>query len=141
MKKYIFTLVLAAISANTKAQNNNTTFKGYFYNDEYSIYMNIDFHSMEVEVPNHALFGKLPGYLGKKLNNFYWLVTSAKIKDKNSAELNLINDYGSEYLKAIIKHENDSTYTFKQESGSPLKVANNGKWQKLPKQFKLIKKK
>ena len=51
MKKYIFTLVLAAISANTKAQNNNTTFKGYFYNDEYSIYMNIDFHQWKLKFP------------------------------------------------------------------------------------------
>lgn len=141
MKKYIFTLALAAISICTKAQNDSTIFKGYFYNDEYSVYLKIDLYSMEVEVPNHSLFGNLPGYLGKKLNSFYWLVTSGKIKSKNQAELNLINDYGSEDLKASLKRANDSTYIFKQESGSPLKVPNKGKWQKLPKEFKMIKKK
>ena len=140
MKKYFFTLILASIAALTKAQDSNSnTFKGYFYNDEYNVFLNIDFYSMEVEVPNHSLYGNLPGYLGKKLNNFYWVITSAKIKDKRKAELSLINDYGSEDLKASLRKENDSIYIFKQENGSPLKVPNNGKWLKLPKEFKLKK--
>ena len=140
MKKSILTLALFTTAIIAMGQSDSTTFKGHFYNEEYNVYLNIDLYSMEVEVPNHSLFGNLPGYFGKKLNNFYWLVTSGKIKNKNNAELSLINDYGSEDLKATLKKENDSLFILKQENGSPLKVPNKGKWQKLPKELKMIKK-
>ena len=95
---------------------------------------------MDVEVPNHSMFGNLPGYLGKRLNNFYWLVTSGKMKNKTSAELDMINDFGSEDAKISLKQINDSTFILRQEKGSSIKIANNGKWQKLPKELKLKKK-
>ncbi len=95
---------------------------------------------MDVEVPNHSMFGNLPGYLGKRLNNFYWLVTSGKIKNDSYAELDMINDFGSEDTRVSLKQINDSTLIFKQEEGSTMKIANNGKWQKLPKELKLKKK-
>lgn len=138
-KKTLFTLILLAVSNCISAQNDSTSFKGYFYNDEYNVYININLYDNNIAVPNHTLFGDLPGYLGKRMNNFFWLITSGKIKSKNKAELNLINDYGSEDLKATLTKENDSTYIFHQENGSPLKVANNGKWQKLPKTMEFKK--
>lgn len=140
MNKYIITAILLFMSISLSAQKESMTFKGHFYNKEYDIYLIIDLYDMDVEVPNHSMFGNLPGYLGKRLNNFYWLVTSGKIKNDSYAELNMINDFGSEDTRVSLKQINDSTFIFKQEEGSTMKIANNGKWQKLPKELKLKKK-
>lgn len=140
MNKYIITAILLFMSISISAQKESMTFKGHFYNKEYDIYLIIDLYDMDVEVPNHSMFGNLPGYLGKRLNNFYWLVTSGKIKNDSYAELDMINDFGSEDTRVSLKQINDSTFIFKQEEGSTMKIANNGKWQKLPKELKLKKK-
>ncbi|MDO4309254.1 MAG: hypothetical protein Q4C43_00805 [Prevotella sp.] len=140
MNKYIITAILLFMSISISAQKESMTFKGHFYNKEYDIYLIIDLYDMDVEVPNHSMFGNLPGYLGKRLNNFYWLVTSGKIKNDSYAELDMINDFGSEDTRVSLKQINDSTLIFKQEEGSTMKIANNGKWQKLPKELKLKKK-
>lgn len=140
MNKYIITAILLFMSISLSAQKESMTFKGHFYNKEYDIYLIIDLYDMDVEVPNHSMFGNLPGYLGKRLNNFYWLVTSGKIKNDSYAELDMINDFGSEDTRISLKQINDSTLIFKQEEGSTMKIANNGKWQKLPKELKLKKK-
>lgn len=140
MNKYIITAILLFMSISLSAQKESMTFKGHFYNKEYDIYLIIDLYDMDVEVPNHSMFGNLPGYLGKRLNNFYWLVTSGKIKNDSYAELDMINDFGSEDTRVSLKQINDSTLIFKQEEGSTMKIANNGKWQKLPKELKLKKK-
>jgi len=114
------------------AQTVKNPFKGTFYNDEYQVFLRIDFHSDGLEVPDHEMFGPLPGYLWKKNNSFYWLMTSAKVNGKNEAEAELINDYGSEDLTAIFKMTGDSILTLKQGDGSTIKVPKKGKWQKLP---------
>ena len=93
--------------------------------------MRIDLYDERITVPGQDLYGELPGYLGKKNNTFCWLITSAKI-DGNKAELQMINDYGSEDLTATLTAENDSLYVLKQVGGSSLKVPKEGKWQKLP---------
>ena len=83
----------------------------------------------------------MPGYLGKKNNSFCWVITSCQVVDEQHATLQLINDYGSEDLKATLIRENDSLYVLKQGSGSTIKVPNNGKWQKLPKTLQLKRRK
>lgn len=93
--------------------------------------MRLDLYDESITVPGQDLYGELPGYLGKKHNSFCWLITSAKI-DGNKAELQMINDYGSEDLTATLTAENDSLYVLKQVEGSTLKVPKEGKWQKLP---------
>ena len=65
-------------------------------------------------------------------NSFCWVITAANING-NTAELQMINDFGSEDLNATLTVENDSLYRLKQVEGSTLKVPKNGKWQKLPK--------
>lgn len=115
-------------------------FKGYFYNNEYNVYLKINFHECNIVVPNHDLFGNLPGYLGKKNNSFYWLITSCKVQNNKEADIELINDYGSEDLTATFTKENDSIFVLRQKDGSTLKVPNKGKWQKLPKRLEFIKK-
>ncbi|MCI7399535.1 MAG: hypothetical protein PUD75_02115 [Prevotella sp.] len=122
------------------AQNENEPFKGYYYNDEYNIYLKIDLHSDGLIVPEHEMFGKLPGYLGKKYNSFYWLITTKDIKNKKKAIVEFINDYGSEDLEASLSKKEDGTIILKQLNGSDLKVPNNGKWQKIPKEITLKKK-
>ena len=118
-------------------QKDSTTFRAYLYNNEYDVYLKINFYDEDIKVPGQELYGTLPGYLGKKNNSFCWVITSAKIKDKKTATMNLINDYGSEDLTATLTRKNDSIYILKQESGSTLKVPKNSKWQKLPKVLEL----
>ena len=133
MKKALLALTLLAVSAVAFAQNDTKAFQAYLYNDEYEVYLRIDFYNESISVPGNELYGRLPGYLGKKNNSFCWAITAAKVNDETTAELSLINDYGSEDLTATLTRQNDSTYVFRQEKGSTLKVPKNGKWQKLPK--------
>ena len=122
-------------------KKDSTTFRAYLYNNEYDVYLHINLYNEDIKVPGQELYGTLPGYLGKKNNSFCWVITSAKIKDKKTATLDLINDYGSEDLTATLTRKNDSIYILKQESGSTLKVPKNSKWQKLPKILELKRRK
>jgi len=140
MKKSIFIIVMSVAGNMAFAQKDSTSFKGYLYNDEYNVYMNINLYDKNINVPNHELFGEMPGYLGKRMNDFFWLITSGKIKSPVKAELKMINDYGSEDQNATLTKVNDSTYILRQGNGSIIKVANKGKWQKLPKEMKFKKK-
>lgn len=121
----LFTLLTAS------AQKTAKPFRTYLYNNDYEVFMRIDLYDERITVPGQDLYGELPGYLGKKNNTFCWLITSAKI-DGNKAELQMINDYGSEDLTATLTAESDSLYVLKQVGGSSLKVPKEGKWQKLP---------
>ena len=142
MKKiFLLPIVLFIACITASAQQEDKNFHGYFFNKEYNVYLKINFHEHDVEVPGQARYGKLRGYLGKLNNSFCWPITSCKIKNHKLAVVQLINDYGSEDFKANVVRVNDSTYVLKHISGSPLKVPNNGKWQKLPKSivFKVTK--
>jgi hypothetical protein len=123
------------------AQKEDKSFRAYLYNNEFSVYLRINFYDQDVEVPGQPLYGKLPGYLGKEHNSFCWVITSCKVKNEEKAELQLINDFGSEDLTATLTRVNDSLYVLRQEAGSTIKVPKNGKWQKLPKRFVLKRRK
>lgn len=122
------------------AQSDSIPFKGRFENSEYNVYLELNLYENDINVPAHELFGPLPGYLGKRNNGFYWLVTDGKLSPKGKAVLSMINDFGSEDLKASLTMRNDSTFILRQEDGSALKVPNKGKWLKLPKELVLKKK-
>lgn len=132
MKKLFVLAILFQIALSGYAQKDNKPFCAYLYNNEYDVYLRIDFYDESITVPGQDLYGQLPGYLGKKNNSFCWVITSAEIKG-HTAHLSLINDYGSEDLTAMLTVESDSLYTLRQVEGSTLKVPKNGKWQKLPK--------
>ena len=140
-RKFIFTLLLIMSCLGSMAQKDDKSFHAYLYNNEYNVYLNINLYDQDVEVPGQALYGQLPGFLGKKNNSFCWVITSCQVIDEQHATLQLINDYGSEDLKATLIRENDSLYVLKQGSGSTIKVPNNGKWQKLPKTLQLKRRK
>ena len=132
MKKlFLFSIVLHITVLSASAQQNSKPFRAYLYNNDYEVFMRLDLYGESITVPGQELYGELPGYLGKKHNSFCWLITSSKI-DGEKAELQMINDYGSEDLTATLTLENDSLYVLRQVEGSTLKVPKDGKWQKLP---------
>lgn len=137
---FLSLLTLSLFVGKISAQDGNKPFAGFFFNNEYNIYLKIDLHGEGIEVPEHEMFGRLPGYLGKKNNNFYWVITSSKIKSRKTVNMEMINDYGSEDLSVSLTMKNDSTFVLKQLRGSDLKVPNKGKWLKLPSEITLKKK-
>ena len=139
MNRLIAISLLCLTAICVKAQSKNEPFRAYLYNNEYDVFLRINFYEQDVNVPGQDLFGQVPGYLGKKNNSFAWLITSAKING-DKAKLQLINDYGSEDLTATLTRRNDSIYVLKQETGSTLKVPNKGKWLKLPKTLEFKRK-
>ena len=139
MNKLIGISLFCLACIGLRAQTGNGPFRAYLYNNEFEVYLRINFYDQNITVPGQDLYGQLPGYLGKKNNSFAWLITSATIKG-DKARLDLINDYGSEDLTATLTRKNDSIYVLKQESGSTIKVPNKGKWQKLPKTLEFKRK-
>ena len=136
MKKLFVLAALLLIPVLGSAQKIQEPFRAYLYNNEYDVYLRIDFYDESITIPGQELYGKLPGYLGKKNNSFCWVITSAEISH-HTAHLSMINDFGSEDLTATLSVKDDSLFELKQEEGSTLKVPKNGKWQKLPKTLEL----
>ena len=139
-KRTFLTLLTILIVGFIKAQTDSTSFRAYLYNNIYNVYLRINFYDQDITVPGQELYGQLPGYLGKKQNSFCWIIVSAEIKDEKQANLQLINDFGSEDLTATLFRTNDSTYILRQESGNTIKVPHKGKWQKLPKTLEFKRK-
>ena len=138
VRNILYTLLLWCFPVVIHAQDN--TFRAYLYNNEYNVYLRINFYDQDVRVPGQELYGILPGYLGKVNNSFCWVITSCQIKNDREATLQLINDFGSEDLTATLTRKNDSIYLFRQGAGSTIKVPNKGKWQKLPKSLEFKRK-
>jgi hypothetical protein len=139
-KRIIFNILLLLLVTTVGAQKKEDAFRAYLYNNTYNVYLRINFYNQDVTVPGQELYGQLPGYLGKLHNSFCWVITSCKIIDENKAEFQLINDFGSEDLKATLTRENDSIYILKQSAGNTIKVPHQGKWQKLPKTLEFKRK-
>ena len=133
MRKFLLMIILVVATVNCFAQKDSTAFRAYLYNNDYEVYLRINFYDQDITIPGQELYGELPGYLGKKNNSFCWVITSCKINNDKKATLQLINDFGSEDLTATLIRKNDSIYTLRQEDGNAIKVPFKGKWQKLPK--------
>ena len=138
--KIILSALLLLLPNLIWAQKQGDSFRAYLFNNTYNVYLRINFYDQDVTVPGQELYGKLPGYLGKLHNSFCWVITSCEVKDEKKADLQLINDFGSEDLNATLTRENDSIYILKQGAGSTIKVPSNGKWQKLPKTLEFKRK-
>ncbi len=141
-KRIIHALMLLCLATLASGQQaDSMPFRAYIINNEYQVYMRINLHDQNIQIPGQELYGPLPGYLGKQYNSFCWVITSCSIKNEHEAELQLINDFGSEDLKATLIRQNDTLYTLRQGSGSTIKVPHQGKWRKLPKTLDFIKRK
>jgi len=53
-------------SKKYKMSQKDNIFKGYLYNDEYQVYIEMDFYHNTIKVPGQEIFGDLPGYFGAK---------------------------------------------------------------------------
>ena len=137
MRNFLLFILLSTAVWKGYAQQDNTAFRAYLYNNEYDVYLRINFYDQDVTIPGQELYGELPGYLGKKNNSFCWVITSCKVESEKKATLQLINDFGSEDLAATLTRKNDSIYVLRQGDGNPIKVPSKGKWQKLPKTIEL----
>lgn len=121
------------------AQKDSTIFKGYLSNNEYEVYLQINFYQNDIKVPGQEIFGTIAGFLADRKDSRKWLITNAAIEGK-TAHLSIINDYGSEDLIADLTLESDGTYSLKQITGSNIKIARNRKWVKIPKKLTFMKK-
>lgn len=133
IKKLMVSTLLTCLAAGCLAQDGRRPFHAYLINNIYDVYLRINFYEQNISIPGQELYGTLPGFLGKKNNSFCWVITNCSIKSEDESEFQLINDFGSEDLKATLTRKNDSIYILKQGAGNTIKVPNKGKWQKLPK--------
>ena len=139
MKKNILTVFFALSSMMTMAQTDSTTFKGYIYNKEYDVYLEINFYKNDIKVPGQEVFGTMAGFFGDKRDGRKWLITDAQLEGK-TAHLSITNDYGSEDLTAdLTAYEDGKTFELKQLKGSTIKIARNRKWVKMPKKLIFLK--
>ena len=132
MKKILSLLAVLSCTLAIQAQQaDSTVFRAYLYNEEYDVYMRINLYDQDIIISWQDIYGPLPGFLAKNDYNFCWMITDSKVSGRK-AELEMVNDYGSEDLTTTLTLENDSLYVLRQKKGSALKVPNKGKWQKLP---------
>lgn len=134
MKRTLATTFLLSVVLSIEAQYMGV-FKGYLYNDEYQVYINMDFYRNNIKVPGQEIFGELPGYFGSKRDGRKWLFVTAELKDSITAKLTITNDYGSEDLEAVLRRLPDGSFELQQNDGSTIKIAVNRKWVKIPKRL------
>lgn len=117
----------------------DSTFNVTLHNDEYKIYITMNLYDKDVDVPGQAVLGKVEGFIASKQSSSKWIIVSSRIISKTEAEIEVINDYGSEDFMAVIKRNADGTYSYTKKGGSTLKFAVRGKWQKIPGSLELVK--
>ena len=123
---------VSTVKNGKSTQSNDSIFKAHLVNDEFQVWMDIDFYHNNVTVPRQEIFGEVPGYFGAVRDTRKWIISDAVIKGKK-AQLTIINDYGSEDLTAELKRNSDGTYTLTRMDGSVMKIVVNNKWVKIPK--------
>lgn len=133
-KLFLITILgMLCLTANA-AVKDSTTFKGRIDNDEYQVYIVMDFYKKNIVCPRQEVFGENPGYFGAKRDTRKWIIENADV-NKNTAKLVIINDYGSEDLDAKLTYNGDGTYTLERLSGSVIKIVVNREWVKIPKKL------
>jgi len=142
MRKNIITSIIMMMSTTiTLAQSDTNVFKGHLENEEYKVFINMDFYKNNIIIPGQEILGEMPGYFGDFKDGRRWMIVEATIDiSGKKANITLVNDYGSEDLSAILIDNGDKTFTLQQIEGSTLKIARNRKWVKIPKKI-IFKKK
>lgn len=131
MIKYVLLLLMSVfplLSASQQAQPFNVSIR----NDEYKIYIRMNLYDKDIVVPGQDVLGNVDGYIGSDQSTGKWIIISSRIIGKREAEIEVVNDYGSEDFTAVIRVNADGTYSYKKKEGSTLKFAVKGKWQKIP---------
>lgn len=143
MKQLLVIALFSLICGNIKAQENVTPndsliFNGKYINEEYNIYLVINFNDKDVLVPGQEILGELDGYFGSTQSSHIWAITSSEIEDK-TAKIDVINNYGSEDFTASLTYKDNETIEYKHLNGSTFKFPVNKKWQKIPSRLLLKK--
>ena len=116
-------------------------FKGVIINKANDVFMRINLYEDDIKIPGQEILGNTYGYIKKNTDSRVWIIIGVTMDEKhNKALLEMVNDYGSEDLNTELSIQSDSTYLLRQLQGSTIKMAGNGKWIKLPKEMKFIKK-
>ena len=112
-------------NAYTNTEYADSIFCQYLVNDEYQVWLKIDFYNNKITVPDQEeIFGEVAGVFGAVRDTRKWIVTDAE-----------------EDLTATLRHNADGTYTLTRIEGSTMRIVVNNKWVKLPKElvFKIKK--
>lgn len=141
MKKIFFAFTILFISVFHAQAQTNKLFEGYYLNDEHQVFIRISLYDKNMKIPGQEFLGDVSGYIGSKKDNRLWFIMDSKMTSSSTAQLSIINDYGSEDLEASLTFANDSVCTLKQLAGSQIKFAMNNKWVKVPKMLVLKRKK
>ena len=124
---------------NNVTSNDSIAFIGEFHNNEYNVYIKINFIDKDILVPGQEILGELDGYFGSTQSSHIWPITSSEVEG-SSAKIEVINNYGSEDFTASIILKDNNTLEFKHLKGSTFKFPVNKKWQKLPSKLTFIRK-
>lgn len=107
-------------------------FNATISDDEHKIYICMNLYDKNMAVPGAEMLGQVDGYFGSSQGKTKWYIIGSRLKSDTEAELDVINDTGSEDFTATLKLMADGTYAYRKKGGSTLKFAVKGKWQKLP---------
>lgn len=133
MKRTVLIAIMCLFLSNLYAQDRRN-FDCTIENPEYKVFLKINLYEKDIVIREHEeIFGEVDGYMGSKQSSQIWIVTNSSIIDDSTAELTLINIYGSEDLIIKLSLNDEGTYEMKTIEGSTLKFAVNNKWQKIPK--------
>lgn len=124
--------MMCLLSCSVAAQTEDDTFKGCIRNEEYSIYIMMNFSDKDVLVPGQEMLGEVCGYIGSDKSKHVWFITTAEVTDGKKAFIEVVNNYGSEDFTAKLSLNRDGTYTLRHTGGSTMKFPIGGKWQKIP---------
>ncbi len=141
MKKIFFAFTVLFISVFHAQAQTGRLFEGYYLNEEHQVFVRINLYDKNMKIPGQEFLGDVSGYIGSKKDSRLWFIMDSKITSSNTAQLSVINDYGSEDLEASLTFANDSVCTLKQLNGSQIKFAVNNKWEKVPKVLVLKRRK
>lgn len=139
MRKLLFLFVMSLVSAAAVAQQGRP-FDTTIRNEEYKIYIRLNLYDKNITVPGQDVLGEVDGYFGSTQSSTKWIVVASRLIDGRTAEIEVVNDYGSEDFTATLKVNDDGTYEYKKDGGSTLKFAVRGKWQKIPSNLELVRK-
>lgn len=139
MRKLLFLFVMSLVSAAAVAQQGRP-FDTTIRNEEYKICIRLNLYDKNITVPGQDVLGEVDGYFGSTQSSTKWIVVASRLIDGRTAEIEVVNDYGSEDFTATLKVNDDGTYEYKKDGGSTLKFAVRGKWQKIPGNLELVRK-
>lgn len=133
MKKYLLTVLLSLFVLGSYAQESRL-FEAKIYNSEYQMYIKMNLYEKNVLLPDDGeVLGEMAGYFWTKRDSRKWYILDAELIDDHTAQLSMVNDFGSEDFQAVITYDGDGKYTFKRTEGSTLKIVVKNKYVRIPK--------